>query len=355
MRRRDGRLFRNAVQDIDWTGKTLSAMQQIRWQRALDGMEEIRDGALMGLTYEQLRRRIEGAWQAVPCKPISAHQVAEALRVVLEALPRQVDCLAIREHTLIERLLVEGGQSELDDMDALDAALALRHRLWADVGLDRGRPVVRLDKRLLAPLAEALRRPEHTAVRMRLFAVHATISAMLYIAGALDDRAPQQLFAQQVLRAQPDDEEAQHLALQYLWASYDCIDYPGGVLIAHPALADPLGLIAQRYETGRDMPEVDAPQLLGGMQGVLPEEEPLDHLLAAALRGALRPSENADECVRELRWLVKQGAPLHALHAVLSPRLIVLETQEMRRALLRLWQDVPRWDGACAARMDAIQ
>lgn len=329
-------------------------MRARRWEERTSHLSEAHDGALTGLTAQELRCRIECGWQAVPCKPVAAQQEAVALRVVLEALPRQVDCLAICEHSLLERLLVEGGHAKLEELEELEAALALRHRLWADVGLLDGRVIARLDSRLMQPLREAMERPAHTAARMRLFSVHATISGLLYIAGALDDRAPQRLFMEQVLQADEQDEEAQHLAQKYLWAAYDCVDYPQGVLLVHPALADPLGFVAG-WERPMGTPEIDAVRLLGGMQGILPDEEPLDDALAAALRHALRPSQDVDCVVQELRLLAKQGAPLEALHHVLAPKLCVLETPTIRQAVRALWQGVPRWEGCYAQSSEAVQ
>ncbi len=342
------------VTDADWSTRTLSAMRAQRWEDWVSELSEVRDGALSGLTAQELRFRIECGWQAVPCKPVAAQQEEVALRVVLEALPRQVDCLAIPEHSLLERMLVQGGSAVLEELEELEAACALRHRLWVDVGYLAGEIVARLDSRLIQPLREAMERPAHAAVRMRLFSVHATISGLLYIAGALDDCAPQQLFMQQVLQAEPEDEEAQHLARQYLWAAYDCVDYPQGVLLVHPALADPEAFI-ERWTHPVGAQQVDAVQLLGGMQGVLPVEEPLDAALAAVLKGALRPSQDPDCCVQELRLLAKQGAPLEALHYVLAPKLCVLETPAIRHAIHALWQGVPRWEGHYAHSSRAVQ
>jgi hypothetical protein len=349
-------LFRKPrAEDSDWSERTLSAMRAQRWEDGISRLSEARDGALSGLTAQELRHRIERGWQAVPCKPVAAQQEEIALRVVLEALPRQVDCLAISEHSLLERLLVEGGCAPLEELEELEAARTLRRRLWADVGrTEDGRIVARVDSRLILPLRAAMERPAHTAARMRLFSIHATISGLLYIAGALDDRAPQQLVMQQVLQADPHDEEAQHLARQYLWAAYDCVDYPQGVLLVHPALADPAAFISGWTQPPGAQP-VDAAQLLGGMQGVLPVEEPLDAALSAALRHALRPSQDVRCVVQELRLLAKQGAPLEALRHVLAPKLCVLETQSIRQAVCALWQGVPRWEGCYAQSALAIQ
>lgn len=329
-------------------------MRAQRWEDRVSSLSEVRDGALSGLTAQELRFRIECGWQAVPCKPVAAQQAEVALRVVMEAIPKQVDCLAIHEHSLLERLLVQEGCAVLEELEELEAAHALRHRLWVDVGRLDGQVVARLDSRLTQPLREAMERPAHAAVRMRLFSVHATISGLLYIAGALDDRAPQQLFMQQVLQADPEDEEAQHLARQYLWAAYDCVDYPQGVLLVHPALADPLAFV-EGWAHPEGAREMDAALLLGGMQGVLPVEEPLDAALAAVLKHALRPSQDLECCVQELRLLTKQGAPLEALHHILAPKLCVLETPAIRHAVRALWQGVPRWEGCYAHSSRAVQ
>jgi len=341
-------LFRTqGTADTDWSARTLSALRARRWEERVAQLCEVRNGALLGLNPQELRSRIEGSWQAIPCKTARALQQQEALRVLLKALPRQADCLSIPEHSLLERLLMQCGCAELEELEELEAAWALRHRLWVDVGTLKGRVVARLDSRLAQPLREAMDRPAHNEARLRLFSVHATLSGLLYIAGALDDGAPQRLFMQQVLQADPQDEEATHLARQYLWAAYDCIDYPQGVLLVHPALADP-----SYFMYGGDLPpeapKLDAAQLLGGMQGVLPVEEPLDAALIGLLKHALRPSQDVALCVQELRLLAKQGAPLEALHHVLAPNLCVLETPAIRHGVRALWQGVPRWE-CCSA------
>lgn len=347
-------LFRKQmVEDPDWRAKTLSAMRAQRWAERVAGLTQVRGGALCGLTAQELRHRIECGWQAVPCKPVPTQQEEVALRVVLDALPRQVDCLSIQEHSLVERLLVEDGCSELEELEELEAAYALRHRLWADVGRDGDSVQARLDSRLMDPLRAAMARPEHAATRMRLFSVHATISGLLYVVGALDDRAPQQLFMEQVLQADPQDEEAQHLAQQFLWSTYDCVDYPEGVLLVHAGWANPLDFVTGWHARPAE-DAVDAAQLLGGMQGVLPVEEPLDATLEALLQGALRPSQDVGECVREMRLLAKQGAPLEALHHVLASKLSILETPAIRRAVRTLWEGVPRWQGAYVGEARAV-
>jgi len=340
--------------DADWSGRTLSALRARRWEERVAQLGKVRNGALLGLTAQELRFRIEESWQAVPRKTARARQQEEAFQVVLKALPRQADCLAISEHSLLERLLMQCGCAELEDLEELEAALALRHRLWVDVGYLQGRVVARLDSRLAQPLREAMDRPAHNGLRMRLFSVHATLSGLLYIAGALDDSAPQRLFMEQVMQSDPQDEEAAHMARHYLWAAYDCVDYPQGVLLVHAALADPSPL-AYGWDPPPEAPPLDAAQLLGGMQGVLPVEKALDDALIRQLRHALRPSQDAKLCVQELRLLAKQGAPLEALHHVLAPSLCVLETPAIRHAVRALWQGAPRWEGCGAPASQAVQ
>lgn len=334
-------LFRNGdMPDAEWSERTLERAQKSRFERAVAAMRHVRRDAFEGKSAQELWRTIEQCWQAVAKKPLRAQQEQEARCAVLRALERQADCLSAGEHALVERLLILDGCVLLSDYEELCAAQALSLRLWADVGTQEGRPVCHLDDTLTGPLAAAMARPEHAGVRMRLFSFEATVSAALYIAGALDDRTPQRLFCTQVLLADERDEEAQHLAQQYLWASFDCMDYEDGVLLLHPALYDPRPVLCGlRPELG----EFTAEQIVGGMQGILPEEECAQRAMARALSGALRPGEDAEECAQELRMLIKQGADIEALRAVLAGRVTVMPGGTMMRALRTMLDTVPRW------------
>lgn len=290
-----------------------------------------------------LTARIEGCWQDIPRKPLRAQQAAVAQEAVLRTIERQADCLSAQEHALCERLFAAGGRVQLGSAQELDAARALSLRLLAHVGLADGMPAAALDADFAAALEAAFSRKEHARVRMRLFTYQATVCAALYLAGVLDDRAPQRLFTAQVLGLDEPDEEALELARHYLWASFECVDYADGVLLTHPAVADPLELASRG---GAQLESFTARELLGGMQGILPQEEPLEEALTRALHGALRPGVDVAESVRSLRLLCKQGAPVEALREVTDSLLMVRRTERMDAALLAMHAGAVRWNGA---------
>ena len=62
------------------------------------------------------------------------------------------------------------------------------------------------------------------------------------------------------------------LARRYLWASYDCMDYNGGVMLIHPALADPQSVIRGKRNLGGVLM---MPSSAVCYTDILPEEIPL--------------------------------------------------------------------------------
>ena len=163
---------------------------------------------------------------------------------------------------------------------------------------------------------------------------------MLYRFGALDDRQPQQMILRDVLGGQQCDETHIQLARRYLWASFDCMDYRDGVMLIHPALAEPRHLIAvrQRRVSAWQMNQ-DGVQ----MMDILPEEIPLQRDLECAIAGALRAGQHAHDVVRTIRLLCKQGAPLHALEELLQQSLVVYVSPFMRGALKNMYYRLPKW------------
>lgn len=334
--------------DAEWPERALSRAQRARMERVSASLGPVRADAFEGRSAKELWETIERCWQDVAKKPMRAQQEQAAREAVLRGLERQADCLSSGEHTLVERLLILDGGVTVTDYEELCAAQALCRRLWADVGLQDGRPFVRLDATLAQPLTQAMARPEHASVRMRIFSFEATVAAALYIAGALDDRTPQALFARQVLLTDEQDEEAMHLARHYLWAGFDCVDYEDGVLLLHPALYDPAPVLRG---VRPELTSFTAEQIVGGMQGIMPQEEPAQRALERAIAGALRAGEDAEECATELRMLAKQGADFDALREVLSGRVTVMPGGAMERALRAMLEATPSW--TCGERLCA--
>ena len=298
-------------------------------------------GRLEALMPSAFERKLEQCWQDVEKKPMRAQQLGEVWKSVLSTIGMQADCLSHEEHELVERALILGGSAQIEDALELEAARALSLRLWASVGLVSGRPYIELERPVLEPVAKAFAREEHEMTRQRLEVFSAGLTGMLYRMGAMDDRQPQQALLRDVLGGRPEDEVLMQLARRYLWASYDCVDYSGGVMLVHAALADPTNLIASsRRRPGLLM----LPQEELRMQmDILPEEIPLQRELERAIGGALRDGFQAQDVARNLRYLCKQGAPLSAMEEVLQSALIVYVSASMRGALCNMYYRIPEW------------
>ena len=189
-----------------------------------------------------------------------------------------------------------GGCAQIEDAQELEAARALSLRLWASVGIVSGKPYIELETQVLEPVARAFAREEHERTRQRLEMFSAYLAGMLYRAGAIDDRQPQQLLLREVFDQNARSELHMQLARRYLWSSYDCVDYSGGVMLVHAALADPRHLMPSlRRRQGILLP----PQTeLTTQMDILPEEIPLQQALERAIRGALRDEYRAEEVAR---------------------------------------------------------
>ena len=330
-----------------WHEKTIEAMLRRRFEQNVSQLPPLGASRLEALPPAAFERKIEQSWQDVPRKPMRSQQVSQVWQCVLGSICEHADCLSHEEHELVERALILGGSAQIEDALELEAARALSLRLWASVGLVSGKPYIELETPILRSVAKAFARPEHEKIRQRFDAFHEYLAGTLYRFGAMDDRQPQQLILREVLLSNRDDELLMQLARRYLWASYDCVDYSGGVMLVHPALADPHHLIRSgRRKTGiLLMPDSGVHTRMD----ILPEEIPLQQELERAICGALRDGHRAQDVARTLRFLCKQGAPLSAMEEVLQESLIVLVSPSMHGALTNMYYMTPKWI-ECAER-----
>lgn len=325
-----------------WQEKTIEAMQKRRFEQMVSQLPPLGAGRLEALAPAALMRKIEQSWQDIERKPMRAQQMSEVWKTVLSTLDQQADCLSHEEHELVERALILGGSAQIEDAAELEAARALSLRLWASVGLVSGKPYIELEQPVVHPVAKAFSRPEHEQIRQRFEAFGSYLSGTLYRVGAMDDRQPQQLILREVFGArEQQDELFMQLSRRYLWSSFDCVDYSGGVMLVHPALADPHHLIVSgRRKNGLLLPPAGEPH---GCMDILPEEIPLQAELERAIAGALRDGHRGSDVARNLRFLCKQGAPLSALEEVLQSSLIVYLSASMRGALSNMYYMMPKW------------
>ena len=332
-----------------WQEKTIEAMQRRRFEQMVTQLPPLGAGRLAELSPTAFERKLEQCWQDIERKPMRAQQLVEVWKSVLGSIDAQADCLSHEEHALVERALILGGCAQIEDAQELEAARALSLRLWASVGIVSGRPYIELETPVLEPVAKAFAREEHESIRQRLEVFSAYLTGMLYRVGAIDDRQPQQLLLREVFGCQAGSELHMQLARRYLWSSYDCVDYSGGVMLVHAALADPRHLMPSlRRRQGILLP----PQTeLTAQMDILPEEIPLQQALERAIRGALRDEYRAEEVARNLRFLCKQGAPLAAMEEVLQSTLIVYVSPSMRGALSSMYFRTPKWIECSEAAM----
>lgn len=323
-----------------WPDKTMEAMQKRRFEQSVSQLEPLGANRLEALTPDALERRLGQSWQDIKRKPMHHQQLRQVWKRVLETIDVQADCLSSEEHELVERAIILGGTAQIEDAAELEAAHALSLRLWASIGLVSGKPYMELEKAVRQPVARAFSREEHDRVRVRLNDFHHYLMGTLYRVGALDDRQPQKMILREVLGGNEEDEVRMHLARRYLWASYDCMDYSGGVMLIHPALAEPQTVIrGKRRSNGLLLTPVNAASCID----ILPEEIPLQREVERAIAGALRDGRRAEDVATTLRFLCKQGAPLSALEEVLQASLIVYVSDAMRAALSDLYIQMPKW------------
>ncbi|MBR5301769.1 MAG: hypothetical protein IKU38_02945 [Clostridia bacterium] len=335
-----------------WREKTIEAMQRRRFEQCIAQLPPLGALRLAELSPSSFERRLEQCWQDVERKPMRAQQLTQVWKSVLSSIDIQADCLSREEHELVERALILGGSVQIEDAQELEAARALSLRLWASVGLVSGKPVLELETPVLEPAARAFARDEHEQIRQQLDGFHAWLTGTLYRVGALDDRQPQQQLLDSILPHRAEPELRIQLARRYLWASCDCVDYSGGVMLVHSALADPRHLIT----TGRRRLYSGAAFEAASSVDILPEEIPLQQDLERAIHGALRSEYRAADAARSLRFLCKQGAPLDAMEDVLQSMLIVYLSTGMRGALANMYYRLPKWiESAEPDRRSALQ
>lgn len=263
---------------------------------------------------------------------------------VLNQLQEEVCLVSVDEYRLLERMLVFGGETELLDWNESGAAEALIRRLWCTLRWEDDRVFLRLPKPLHRPILSAMDSPECAEARERLFRFDATIHGLLYIAGFLHAQQPAEHFVAEVCPRK--SRYSRMLARRYLCSAFDYVfDRQGQMLLIHPGLADYELLVKELDALKISEMELTEGMMLGGMNGIFPQEEPLHYAMIGALEGAVRPEYSEEEAVSDLRMLAKQGVPLSEMREVLASMLITLPTQPMLALLEQISAQTPRWAG----------
>ena len=237
----------------------------------------------------------------------------------------------------------------MDDWDEISAAEALISRLWCTLQIvDDESARLCLAPELMEPITQAMLTEEYAETRLRLFSFDATLHSLLYISGFLHASVPMSHFYAD--QKQKMDGITEIMIARYLRSAFDYTETPEGeILLLHPGLADPEHLLLTLSQMKPAEIHLTREMMLGGMNGVLPEEVASCEAMRGALYGAIRPEYDEEEALEDLRMMAKQGADLSEMREVMESMLCVLPTPRMYQALEQLHLQTVRWLGMPSA------
>ena len=338
----------NVCPGAHWSDKVMSVLREQQLEACQERLTRSPERGLFDdITPSEMKDIYPGSFYAAEAGGRLIPTPDALRRTVMDSARREAMFLSEREDGLIKRMVVSDGQTVLDDWEDISAAEALVRRLWCVIRIDEEQDTatLTLQQPLLAPVVEGLSSPDYPAVRQALFGFNATLHALLYISGFLHAQVPARHFLQQLAGHKlPGDAR---LVERYLQSSFEyCRGEQDDMLLVHPGLYDPETLLSSLRRTEmRDELHLTPEMMLGGMNGMLPEEAASARAMAAALHGALRPEVDEDEALEDLRMMAKQGATLEEMREVLEGMLCVLPTPRMLSALRQLHLQTVRWIG----------
>ena len=333
----------------NWCEKTMTLMKEQQLEACEKRLSAYPErGIFSGCTALEVQTWWEASFYAQEVfEQENLYLKEEVQRLVLERLPREVTLVSIAEYQLLERMILFGGETELMDWNESASAEALMKRLWCTLRWEEERLFLCLAKPLHIPMLQAMSTQGCSQIRERIFRFDATIHGLLYIAGFLHAQQPLEHFLSEVCAKGTPADRA--LAMRYLCAAFDyTFDHHGEMILIHPGLADPEHLLKQIEGSGTFEMELTETMMLGGMNGIFPQEAPLHHAMLGALQGAVRPEYAEEDAATDLRLLAKQGVSKQELEEVLSSMLMVLPTRPMLSILEQISSQTPRWAGLSA-------
>ncbi|MBR5108886.1 MAG: hypothetical protein IK099_01725 [Clostridia bacterium] len=339
-------MFRTSTSRVEhWCDKTMSVMRERQLEACQDRLYRYPAQGLFGkLCADEIRDLFHLSFYAREIKTCVPGQ-AELQSLVLKRAEMEACYLSPREDDLIKRILMGGGEAFLNDWDEISAAEALISRLWCTLQiLDEDAARVCLAPELTAPITKAMLSEEYAETRKRLFSFDATLHSLLYLSGFLHASVPLTHFYQAM--SKNDDEVTPVLISRYLRAAFDYTQTPEGeILLLHPGLADPEHLLSTLSKMPPAEVAITREMMLGGLNGLLPEEVASCETMRGALTGAIRPEYDEEEALEDLRMMAKQGASLGEMREVMESMLCVLPTPRMVQALGQLHLQTVRWIG----------
>ncbi|MBQ9263100.1 MAG: hypothetical protein IJ189_02680 [Clostridia bacterium] len=332
-----------------WCDKTMSVMREQQLEACQDRLSRCPGAGIFGeLCQDEVEKLFYFSFYAQE-KRAPAPTRQELCEKVLTHVSQEACFLSPREDELVKRMLMNGGQAYLSDWDEISAAEGLISRLWCALEVtEEDHAVLRLEESLFGLITQAMLSEKYARIREKIFSFDATLHSLLYLSGFLHAGVPAAHLKAQ-LQEDGDGNTDLYIA-RYLKTAFDYVQTgQGEILLLHPGLADPDHLIHTLSQLQPPETHLTREMMLGGMNGILPEEVASCEAMRGALIGAVRPEYGEDEALEDLRMMAKQGARLSEMREVLESMLCVLPTPRMIDALTQLHLQTVRWMGMPSA------
>lgn len=333
-----------------WSDKVMSVLREQQLEACQDRLSRCPEKGLFDdITEAELREFYPGSYLA--WEPGGSVLTLEQVRSrVLDMAQDEACFLSVREDNLVKRMLMNGGRTDLDDWEDISAAESLIKRMWCVIRIDDEQDMATLclQGAVMEPLVRGISGEQYLHIRQAVFRFEATLNALLYLSGFLHAAVPARHFMEQ-LRAQQLTAD-KRLVGRYLKSAFDYWKQDGeDMLLVHPGLYDPENLVSRLKGMGVPEMQLTHAMMLGGMNGLLPEEVASAESMRFALHGAVRPELDEEDVLDDLRMMAKQGASLAEMREVLENCLCVMPTPAMLGALYQVHMQTVRWIGMTPA------
>ncbi len=267
----------------------------------------------------------------------------EGLRVrVLSSFAAELALLAPDEHDLLVRLVLFGGKIALHDWEDFLPARSLIRRLWCSTRMDNGVQTLYMSRQLCATALLLLAQDAHKKVRDAVDTVYKTIDNSLYLMGMMQASAAA-LHLQALLKGTHAENRPDLVERMFLAGCDTVFDDSGRLILIHPGLADPAGMLLMLPAASGAFRAMDERDLRTATDSIDDLESPLYEQMLSSIMDATRPELTPEDAVEDLIILAKQDVPYTALVEVLSSLLVSLPNADMLKALRDLSERTPRW------------
>lgn len=278
------------------------------------------------------------------------HQAETLKKQVIEYFPSEFSLLSMQEHELMLKLMMFSGRMRLATDHDICSAAGLLLRLWCTIETDsENRIYLKIPHSLLTAALLLLSNDTHRQIRDVIKTVDENIRDTLYLTGIMQAKGPA-LHLKQILEGSPAADET--LISRYLMTSYDYwYDESNRLMLLHDGLADPAILTGLDCYTGDAMVEMDEDSLTAMVNSLDALEKPIYDQMRGLLVSSTRPEISPDEAVEDLVILAKQNIPLPELNNALSTMLTGSITPDMKTAVRKIHEYIPRWVTMSMGRM----